>query len=426
MKKSLLCLSIFVMAYLTGCKTAALPDTYIEGSDYPYKQWSDSIVYSRLQQDDGIVYLYHNGFIYYYEEGSNAIMPLCNKADCLHDREPDPEKWAECNAHADFEEGDHHVLQDYVQIAKCNDSVYCMNAATVLEQSQTLFRYAPDGTEKEAVHTWDSEESAVLDWIIHRDVLYYVERRYYLKDGETFAENTVKSLALTGLHRKPKTIYIADENLSVTTLGGFMAYGNHVYFYIISTRNDVAEDSSIYDKIYVKTFVYNLQEGSVKELDIPGLPDSASIMGVQFFQDKIVIDPYDNDKEENEPQTVYIAELDGGEPRPLLEDIPQVSYFFSDGEYLYLFDDWMPEIDDWLTNPGLYTVYDKDLNIVDTFRAPVMPHGRPVRLPVGEKDRMYYLYEDEENDTWSLMYWDKSGIGSYHGKTISMTEITYP
>ena len=388
-----------------NAKMEELPDTYVEESDYPYKQWSDGVFYPKLQQTDGRVYLYHNNFIYYIEEGRNVIMPLCNKADCLHDREPDTEKWADCNAHVDFEEGDQYVWQDYVQVAKCNDSVYCMNS-NAFNRSQTLFRFATDGTAKEEVYTWDSKASTVMEWIIHRDILYYVER--------LGLENTVKALALTGADREPETIYTPDENLNVMALGRLKAYGNHVYFYI---------DAEGY---HTKNFVYNLQEGKVKELDIPGLPDSAQILGVQFFQDKIVIDPYDNAKEGNEPETVYLAELDGGNPMPLLENIPQAGYFMSDGEYLYLFDDWMPEIDDWLANPGLYTVYDKDLNIVDTFRAPVMPNGRPVRLPVGEKNRMYYLYEDKENDIWSVMCWDKSKIGSYHGETFSMTEIMYP
>ena len=62
--------------------------------------------------------------------------------------------------------------------------------------------------------------------------------------------------------------------------------------------------------------------------------------------------------------------------------------------------------------------------IVDTFRAPLMPDGKPERLPVGERERMYYIYE-EESGSWGVMCWDKAGIGSYQGETFSMTKIPY-
>jgi len=428
MKKSISCLLIFVALFLTGCNSGSLPDTYIAESDYQYRQWSDGIFFPKLQQGDGIVYIYHNGFIYYIEEGRDVIMPLCNKADCLHDHEPDIEKRKECNAYMNLYGDDLNILESYMGISKCNDYIYCLNSAASLNMPQTLFRYSSDGTTKEAIYTWNSEESAVLQWIVHRDVLYYVEKRYYLEDNEVIVENSLKSLALTGINRKPETIYVADKDLSVLSLGNPQAYGNYVYFEIFASRNEEGEpvpEDGIYDSLYEKTFVYDIQRDSLKELSVPGQTDSVHILGVQFWQDKIIMDPYDYEKEENAPMPVYIADLDGSNPDVLLEDIPQAGYFLSDGEYLYFFDDWMPDIDDWLSNPGLYTVYDKDMNIVDTFTAPIFPDGRPERLPVGEKDRMYFVYEDKEDGTWSLMSWDKGDIGSYNGKSFSMTEIKY-
>ena len=71
------------------------------------------------------MYLYHNGFIYYLQEGGDMILPLCNKADCLHDQETNLERIKECNASVDsYAEG--LVWQDNVGIAKCGDFIYCM------------------------------------------------------------------------------------------------------------------------------------------------------------------------------------------------------------------------------------------------------------------------------------------------------------
>ena len=300
-------------------------------------------------------------------------------------------------------------------------------SAFVSVYSADPFRYALDGTAKEAVYTWDSEENAVLEWIIHRDVLYYVEKRYYLEDNETKVENSFKALSLTGINPQPETIYVADEDLSVLTLGNLQAYGNYIYFEIVSAwRGDeeVVTEEQLYDRLYERTFVYNTEKEELKELELPGMPASVSILGVQFWQDKLILDPYDNKKEGDASMPAYLTELDGSNPRVLLEDVPQAGYFLSDGEYLYLFDDWLPDIDDWLDNPGWYTVYDKNMNIVDTFRAPLMPDGKPERLPVGERERMYYIYE-EESGSWGVMCWDKAGIGSYQGETFSMTKIPY-
>lgn len=426
MKKASLCLMIVTILFLAGCQSDTLPDTYIKGSDYQYKQCSGT-AYSQVQQGDGFVYLYHNCFIYYLEEGIDVITPLCNRADCLHDKEQDAEKRKACNAYVDFFEYE-SMAHDAVTIAKCGGYIYCMNPAAFLGTQQTLCRYALDGTSKEAVYTWNSEESAVLEWIIHRDVLYYTEKRYFQKDNEVIVENMVKSLALTGSNRKPQTIYQADENLNVLSLCDLRAYGNYLYFLIISQwkgDGDTIREEERYDILYDKTFVYDIQKDEIKELQIPGLPVSAQILGVQFWQDKLIIDPYDQEKQGNALMPVYIAELDGSNPTVLLQNVAQAGYFLSDGEYLYAFDDWMPNMDDWLSNPGVYTVYDKEFNVVDTFRAPFMPDGKVERLPVGETDNMYFIYEDEEDGTWGVVRWDKENIGSYQGEPFSLTEIVY-
>ena len=81
-------LIIVNLIFLTGCANKAMPDTYVENYDYQYRQWSDSIAFPKVQQgSDNIVYIYKNGFIYYMEEGNDVLVPLCNKVDCLHDRE---------------------------------------------------------------------------------------------------------------------------------------------------------------------------------------------------------------------------------------------------------------------------------------------------------------------------------------------------
>lgn len=428
MKKQLI-IGIFTMAFLilSGCTEDTLSNTYIAESDFQYMQYGN-VAYPKIQQGDGVVYLEHEGFIYYYEEASNSVMPLCNKIDCLHDEETDEEKRKECNAYIDAYDSKLQLWEKKVGIAKCNDFIYCLNPIFALNVSQTLYRYTVDGTSKEAIYTWNSDESAILEWIIHRDVLYYVEKRYYLKNNEVVVENSVKSLDLKGINRKPKTIYVADEGLSVSCIDGLQAYGNYFYFQIISywkDEVDMVSEEDPYRYLYEKTFVYDTENENLKDIQIQEVSSSNSITGIQFWQDKIILQPYDYAKEENAPSTVYIAELDGSNPEVFIENVSQVSYFLSDGEYLYLFDDWMPDVDDWINNPGTYTVYDKDLNLIDTFIAPCIDDGKPERMPIGTKESLYHIYDEQENDEWGLLYWDKSNIGNYQGEVFSMEKIPY-
>ena len=120
-------LIIVNLIFLTGCANKAMPDTYVENYDYQYRQWSDSIAFPKVQQgSDNIVYIYKNGFIYYMEEGNDVLVPLCNKVDCLHDRETDQQKIKECNASVDLEELANINPDKDIAIAKCGDYLYCI------------------------------------------------------------------------------------------------------------------------------------------------------------------------------------------------------------------------------------------------------------------------------------------------------------
>lgn len=426
MKKKIIGIWIVLAMLLAGCGTHALPDTYLEASDYQYTEWYQGMFFPKVQRVGNMVYIFHNGFIYYLEEGTDVILPLCNKADCLHDKETDQEKLKDCNAFMGTYEDTGSVWWQNAGIASCNGYIYFLNSAVALRYPQTLRRCALDGTEKENVYTWDNEESAILEWIIHRDVIYYVEKRYFLEEDEVVSEMSLKALSLTGLNKQPVTLYTQDEDLQVLSLGNLQAYGNHIYAEIVANRNSEGDSSSeedYDDRVYVKTFVYDIVNDSLDELTVPGLSQSATILGVQFWQDKIILCPYDSMQAGDAPMPVYIAELDGSNPEVLFEDISQSAYFLTDGEYLYLFDNWMPDLGDRLSNPGVYTVYDESLNIVDTFTAPLIPGDRTIRLPVGGMNWMYYKFDDEENDTWGVMGWDKSGIGSYDGAEIEIAYI---
>ena len=228
-------LIIVNLIFLTGCANKAMPDIYVENYDYQYRQWSDSIAFPKVQQgSDNIVYIYKNGFIYYMEEGNDVLVPLCNKVDCLHDRETDQQKIKECNASVDLEELANINPDKDIAIAKCGDYLYCIPLSCYETDERILYRYALDGTAKDVVYKWDGKSSIIVNWIIHRNNLYYAEKRYYEEDEEIKVECTIKRLSLNTFFHRPETVYTAEENLRVLTWGNLQAYGNYVYFEIIS------------------------------------------------------------------------------------------------------------------------------------------------------------------------------------------------
>ena len=126
MKKILafLCASILLVSLCAACQSKELPDTYVEGSDYQYMQLESRRFFMMQSQGSKAFYLLHGNYIYFIDEGSDMILPLCNKADCLHDKETDPEKYSYCNACILPE---NKLPLGDAGISYCNGFLYCLD-----------------------------------------------------------------------------------------------------------------------------------------------------------------------------------------------------------------------------------------------------------------------------------------------------------
>lgn len=132
---------------------------------------------------------------------------------------------------------------------------------------------------------------------------------------------------------------------------------------------------------------------------------------------------------------VYIADLDGGNAKVLMKDMPQYRWYSSDGTYLYVSD--CSECLDKIYHSDAYKenindlsgvaydfkmqvdVYDKDMNIVDSVKPPF--YSFPTEPAYGTGDRMYVTVEDDAG--LSLQYWDKTKLGTYHGDEFDLVEV---
>ena len=70
---------------------------------------------------------------------------------------------------------------DDATICYSDGYLYCLNPIARIEgigyMLPALYRCAPDGSQKELIRYW-SEDVQIMDWCVHRGVLYYVEQKF--------------------------------------------------------------------------------------------------------------------------------------------------------------------------------------------------------------------------------------------------------
>lgn len=432
MKKTLWRLCILSCAFvLSGCGKGELPNTYVEGSDFQYMRQGSADYVPEMQKGEDGYYFRRGEFIYYLDEKTDTLLPLCNRADCLHERETDEERREACNAFVanEFERSNCRG------IAYCNGYLYCLSIdSNEFHERATLYRIAADGSSKEQVVQWD--DVAIGKWIIHRDTFFYEERIYYFpseheEESEEDVQDliTVKKLKLSGSMEQPETLYVCEEeNVYYGGCNWLVAYGN--YFYIIISGVKFESDERFYS--YEKTFIYDMEKETFEELTYGGMAEEEQILGVTFWQDRILFAPniYDVDDIETSylrTGNIYIADLDGSNVEIFMEDVPMGYSIRSDGRYLYLTNGTMVTMSDWgywnYSEKKTFWAYDEENEMVDTFILPeaVKDFGTPA---VGDTERMYTIYQEDDGG-WGVLRLDKSKIGSYHGAEIDFTVIPY-
>lgn len=417
----------FLVIGLTGCGKKELGDTYIEGSDYQYMYMGDDNLYMHQARGRNGYFFLQGHYIYYLDDATQKLVPLCNKADCLHDQETEADRYSECNAYVDMS----GIV--WVGIAYCNGYLYYIEAGAEDGFYQTLYRMKEDGSEREKLYQWDG--MSVEQWCVHRDVLYYVEHTYTTEaDAQGISQSVehyaVKSLSLKG-NKKPSTIYEPEAGLTIYTLGTLQAYGNHVYFMnnaVTTLDTDQITDDNYMDYMYFKYMTYDITTGTVSELTIPDMEKGEIVQNITFWQNKLILQPVDSNQELDYVNTVYLADLDGSNAEVFMENIPQGTQFISDGQYLYLSNSSL--VSSGYGETQQYQVYDANLKLVDTLGMPSESFFHPemsflnfLDPEIGPADGMYMFLKKEDGSGAELSYFDKSTIGTYHGETIQYTKI---
>ena len=413
-----LCILLAVLC-LTACGKEELGDTYVEGMDHQYLMHSQDF-FERNQARGEHGYFFKVGkYVYYLPDGTDTLVPLCSKVDCMHTDEVEKEKYAMCDAYFIGEAGSGGIAyQDGYLYLFCT-----VTTELAEEPSQCLYRIKEDGSEKELVYQW--EGWTIHQWCIHRGNFFYVEDIYY-EDEETkevIEEINVKKISLDSFWTpKPQMVYEMPEGIEIVSVEDLKAYGNYLYFLVMGstgTDEDVLGENWL-DYFYSSHAVVNLSTGEQSEIAVPDANSAVCVQSVTFWQDKVVYQGYDFADEQGlrGKEHVYMSDLDGGNPEVILEDVEQGMRVIADENYLYLSNTAM------VIREGeerqIYQVYDTNMQLVDSIG---IPYTSPKDREIGYADGFYYFNSISE-DKIALLYFDKSTIGTHQGKDFEYKIVT--
>ena len=422
---------LLLSGMITGCDRKETRDSYIEGTDFQYQYASPNTFINTIAQGKGCTYFIVGSYIYQMDEESEIMTPLCNKSNCLHDKERDKNRMADCNA---------FLTSDDAGISYMDGFLYFVGKEWVENDlCDVLYKISADGSTREKLYQWNGE--IVESWCMHRNVLYCLEHTFDEDNQESYK---IKSLELRGMGKaKMKTIYEPDENITVFAFGVLKAYGNHLYFNVHGAntkKTDKISDEDWERYTYHKALQYNISDGTVSEIRVPKQSDTETVSDITFWQDKLLFHAMDDVKSHQYDlkSDVYLAELDGTNATIFMEDMPSYRWYSSDGTYLYVSD--CPEALDRIYHSSDYQyninqgikvkhdftvnidVYDKNKELVDRMKSPIKDF--PTELPYGIGNRMYALQYNETGDGCNIVYWDKTKLGTYKGKEYTFKNLS--
>lgn len=379
MKKNLLILLIAVMAISCGCMNNTAKDiiieykdTYIENQDFQYNFFDKSTGQTIVQKGNGGYYFVLNDFFYFVDENTMNAVPLCNKTDCLHDKETDPEKVTNCNAYlSGFVINPLFCIYED-RIYKIADESYYEGEKLIIVNS--IYQCNSDGTGSKKVFSINQNISR---WFIHRGIIYYTTDVNNILMGYDLSnnkENAVVDLDSIGLYNA------VVENITV--------YGNNIYIILNGYESEEdykkmvgGEEITTIEEIYAVNIVDNSNYTVKSETGFSGLIFEG------FFDDCLIVSDADYNAE-NPEKKMYSIDKNGNKKLLDYKYASLYDFCYFDNNFTYMKKG--TDIDDVQKN--FFEVYSKDklLTTID------FPDGYVNGIYLGDEDYLFY-YEDNEN-----------------------------
>lgn len=435
MKKLWIYFSILLVCFLSSCNSGEeefLKDTYIEGQDYQYMFTESDFDANLVARGDKGYYTCMHHFILYFDPETKTATPLCNKVDCLHDKEENEELMKKCHAYVDFTwDGPENQIVFY------NGALYMLNPSNEDNYGE-LIKFPIDGSERTIVRTF--EEGSISYWLIHRGYMYFVSNYYSITDEEGGVVNYRNSLLRCSVNNTKKEIeliYEPEEGLSEAEALTPRAYGNHIYFFRRGFTKEVDSGVNYRECLAWKSFQYDIRTKEIREIIVEDQKDnpyayvSFGSGTLDFVDDKILFHACDIREEEVKLNygigtQWYMADLDGSNQKKILKTEYKYNKVYCDGNYIYEDTQWAEEdLSLQAEEKGekykldqKYYIYDKDMKLIDTMR---FPFDHIVNPAVGDEKFQFWSLGDEK--VGALAYIDKKQVGTFKGEYPDIVEV---
>lgn len=317
-------------------------------------------------------------FLYSIDKSTKECHPLCNKSDCLHDKETLYEKKTECNAFLGVVDADSIVYYDHWIYYVISEDYRDKDG--VLHTVKKICKKSDDGSKTEKV--FSTEEYGIFGFKLHRGYLYLELGKWdnddpVLDDKADIYRLPINesndlelSINLSKIRKQYSDMWVLDTRY----------YGNHAFFEIQYTNNK---------KAYRTIINYNLQTN--KWVDLGKKLDLEIETMFTVFNDKIFF---------GNGTKIYGCDYNGKNLKEVIDCSSILKYYnnftpyCNDGENLFI------------TGSNSYDDYSDELIVLDKEY-----NAKLEKLPIKFKavvgfDEKAFIYNDE-ND--SALYWiDKS------------------
>lgn len=386
---------IICAAMLGGCageKQIDYSDTYVDGQDSQENLTAYQDIQRFAASDKSYYFItddFDAPFIYEIDKKTQECHPLCNKSDCLHDKEKDYNKMTQCGAYIKFPVEKTLVYYDgYLYYAI--DYSYQDEDGVWHEQEKICKRDVKSST-TQIIHTED--EVSFFSIKLHRGY-FYIDMTSWEYEGEVESreatadpdKSVIYKLPIDGKGKMKKAVNLNKfrKLYPGMFIWGDRYYGNHLFLQI---------EYIINEKLIQTIINYNLQTN--EWMDIGDNLDVEIETPFTVFNDKLIF---------GNGTKIYECDFDGTNQREILDGSKFIKGYISfkpycnDGENLFV--------------SGSSSYKDKSQNIIvcDKNYNPTV-QKLPIKFPlyVGFDETAFIRFDENKG----LLYWiDKSDYTS--------------
>lgn len=404
---SILCLSIIFS--FSGCGSEKKKESKLE-TDYQTSYTSNTTSWRNVQTDENGQYVNFSGFLYYYNEKNNTFAPVCEKVNCLHDKDPDKLKQIECNANI----GHHTIVGDDNQ-SVWNDCgmIQYYEGYIYYVQGNRVYRLKKDGSKTDCVLKL-KESISISFFLIHRGYLYYEMETNYTRGQEVYGNIQIYKLEIAD-HMNEKDaeclLDLKDTNQDFLGFGGFNASGDYVtYEYQVRDKTEKMEEDDWWKtKSYDPRILYNIRTGKKEEVTFPK-KDQTPGVGIQtlLFLDKYyLVKLYDNTKEVDEKMPTYLVDYKTGKWHLWKDTLPQGTVLLTYKDYII--EENVDRAYHKKKKYADYTIYSLEGEKVANYKCPIYGEGEHegfgpdgIQILQEHKGHKYNVYEVKFQDVLKL------------------------